>query len=75
MATPLTIIDVGHAAGVILPQQVLDRLHLGLGDTLVLIETAQGFELLPEDTELARQMAIAEQIMIEDHDLLRKLAD
>lgn len=75
MVTHLTIIDVDGLAGVTLPQEVLDRLHRGVGDSVSLIETVQGFELRAEDTELTRQMAIAEQIMLEDHDLLRKLAD
>ena len=75
MVTPLTIIDVDGLAGVTLPQKVLDRLHLGVGDTVSLIETVQGFELRHEDTELTRQMEIAARIMLQDHDLLRKLAD
>ena len=38
------------------------------------IETENGIELTPYDPEFDAQMAVAEDIMREDRDILRKLA-
>ncbi len=45
------------------------------GDTLHLTETADGgYRLTPYNPELARQMALAEEIMHNDREVLRALA-
>ena len=41
---------------------------------LHVIETENGIELTPYDPEFYAQMAVAEDIMREDRDILRKLA-
>jgi len=45
------------------------------GDTLYVTETPDGVELRAFDEEFAEQMSIAEQVMREDRDVLRKLAE
>lgn len=74
MSKKLKITAIGNSMGVILPKELLERLRVGRGDELHVLETPNGIELTPFDEEFARQMEIAERIMREDRDLLRKLA-
>lgn len=74
MTAKLKITSIGNSAGVILPKEVLEKLRVGKGDTLFLTETPNGIELSAHDDEVERQMEIAEKIMRENRNLLRKLA-
>lgn len=71
----LRITTIGNSAGVVLPKDVLNRLHVGKGDVLCVVETPGGIELTPYDPELAEQLGVAEDIMREDRNVLRKLAE
>ena len=73
MAT-LKLTTVGNSVGVVLPKEILDKLRVQKGDSLYVLETPRGIELTPYDPEFARQMDLAEAIMREDRDALRKLA-
>ena len=75
MRTTLKITTVGSSVGVVLPKELLARLRVAKGDRLYVIETPLGVELTPYDPELAAQMDAAEQVMREDRDVLKKLAD
>lgn len=75
MTTNLKITTVGNSVGVVLPKEILERLRVQKGDTLYVTETPDGIELRAYDEEFAEQMAIAEQVMREDRDVLRKLAE
>ena len=70
----LKIVSVGNSAGVILPKDVLDHLKLAKGDTLYLRETQNGYEVSPYDPDFERTMELAEKVMREDRDVLRRLA-
>ena len=70
----LKITTIGNSAGVILPKELLARLHLQKGDELHALEMPDGIRLVNYDPELAAKMRVAEQIMREDRDVLRKLA-
>ena len=70
----LKITSIGNSAGVILPKELLARLRLGKGDELYALETPDGVKLTTYDPELARQMEVADQVMREDRQVLRKLA-
>lgn len=70
----LKITTVGNSAGIILPKELLARLRLEKGDELYALETPDGIRLTAHDPEFARKMEVAEQIMREDRELLRKLA-
>jgi putative addiction module antidote len=74
MTAKLKITSIGNSAGVILPKEVLEKLRVEKGDTLYLTETPNGIELTAHDDEVERQMEIAEKIMRENRNLLRKLA-
>ena len=75
MTAKLKITTVGNSVGVVLPKDILERLRVDKGDMLSVTETPDGIELRPYDDEFAEQMAIAEQVMREDRDVLRKLAE
>ena len=70
----LKITTIGNSAGVILPKELLARLRVEKGDELHALETPDGIRLTAYDPTLARQMEVAEQVMREHRDLLRKLA-
>ena len=72
--TALKITSVGNSAGVLLPKELLTKLRVDKGDVLHVIETENGIELTPYDPEFDAQIAVAEDIMREDRDILRKLA-
>lgn len=69
------IIKVGNSTGVVLPKEVLARLRVMQGDELHFSERPNGeFTIGKYDPEFARAMALAEEIMHEDRDILRVLA-
>lgn len=57
--TVLKVTTVGNSVGVILPKELLERLRVGKGDSLYVIETKQGIELTPYNPEFASQMEAA----------------
>jgi putative addiction module antidote len=66
---------VGSSTGIVLPKDLLERLRVKKGDLLHVVETPRGIELTPYDPEFAEQMAIAEEVMREDRNVLKKLAE
>jgi len=71
----LKLTTIGSSTGVILPKEILQRLRVKGGDTLYVIETACGIELTPYDPEFTGQMEVAERVLREDRNVLRKLAE
>jgi putative addiction module antidote len=70
----LKITAIGNSAGVILPKELLAALRVDKGDDLYVFETPDGIRLSAYDPELAAQMDVAEQVMRDRRELLRKLA-
>ena len=66
---------VGSSTGLVLPKDVLEKLRVQKGDVLHVIETPNGIELTPYDPEFAAQLSVAEDVMREDRNVLRKLAE
>ena len=75
MTNKLKVVTIGNSVGVILSKEILDKLRVQKGDSVFAIETSKGIELTPYNPELAEQMKLAEQVMREDRDALRKLAE
>jgi putative addiction module antidote len=71
----LKITAIGNSAGVILPKELLARLRVQKGDELYAVQTPDGVRLTTYDPVFAAQMEVAEQIMRDRRDLLRKLAE
>jgi len=74
MNTPLKITKIGNSAGVILPKELLAQLRASVGDTIYVTEAPDGLRITAADPDFAAKMAVAEQIMREDRDILRILA-
>lgn len=74
MNTSLKITKIGNSAGIILPKEVLARLRAAIGDTLYFSEAPDGVRLTASDPDFETKMAMAEEIMREDRDILRVLA-
>lgn len=73
MARSLKLVPVGDGAGIILPDDVLARLGVGLGDALSVREVAFGIELERFDRAAEPQMQSAREVMARRRDALRKL--
>jgi putative addiction module antidote len=74
MNKPLKIIKIGNSSGIVLPKDVLDRLRVAQGDALYVSEAPDGVRLTATDADFQRKMAVAEQILREDRDILSILA-
>jgi len=68
------ITKIGNSAGVVLPKELLSRLRAGVGDTLYVSEAPDGIRITAADPSFEAKLALAEQIMREDRDILRVLA-
>ncbi len=75
MTTSLKITSIGNSFGVILPREILEHLRVVKGDSVMAIETPNGIELSAYDPILARQMEVAEGVMRDYREVLRKLAE
>lgn len=75
MTRKLKLTAIGNSTGVILPKELLEKLRVQRGDELMVLETPDGITLTPFDPQFAAQMEIAEKVMRQRRNLLRKLAE
>jgi putative addiction module antidote len=75
MATTVKITTIGNSVGIVLPKEILGRLHVEKGDSLYLLETPEGIQLTPYDQNFAADMDAAKRVMRKHRDVLRKLAE
>lgn len=75
MFKKVKIIKIGNSCGIILPKEVLNSMHVKENDSLYLIEGEDGFTLTPYDREFLEQIKLARDIMDENRDTLRALAE
>jgi putative addiction module antidote len=68
------VTTVGNSTGIVLPKEALGKLRVDKGDSLYLTETPNGFELSPYDPEFEEDMQIAEEVMRQYRNALRRLA-
>jgi putative addiction module antidote len=60
----LKVRKLGNSLGVVLPKEVISRLHAAEGDPIFLIEAPDGgYTLTPYDPEFEKKMAKAEDII------------
>ena len=69
------VTTVGNSLGIIIPKDLLAKLRVSKGDSLYAVETPNGIELTSYNPEFAAQVGVAEAIMREDRDILKKLAE
>jgi putative addiction module antidote len=71
----LKITQIGNSVGVILPKEVLVKLNVQKGDTIYLTDAPDGLlNLSGYSDEVARQVALGEDIMNDYKDTFRALA-
>lgn len=73
--TTLKIATIGNSVGVVLTEGLLARPRVGKGDAPFAVETPNGIEVTRYDPAFAEQMTAGEDVMREDRDVLRKLAE
>lgn len=74
MATTVKITTIGNSVGIVLPKEVLNRLHVEKGDSLYVTDTPDGIQLTPYDQDFADVMDAAKRVMRKNRDVLRRLA-
>jgi putative addiction module antidote len=74
MAT-LKLMAVGTSTGVVIPEEMLNRMKVALGDTLHVVETPEGYLLIPFDPAVAAQVEAAREFMKEYRDTFKALAE
>jgi putative addiction module antidote len=70
----LKVRKFGNSLGVVLPKEVINRLHTGDGQPLFLIEVPDGYRLTPYDPSFEKKMAKAEDIIGRYRNTLHELA-
>jgi putative addiction module antidote len=71
----LKVRKFGNSLGVVLPKEVINRLHTGDGEPLFLIEGADGsYRLTPYDPDFQAKMAKADDIISRYGNALHVLA-
>ena len=73
--TQIKLIAIGNSVGAIFPKELLEKLRVSKGDTLTVSETPNGINISAYDEKVDRQMAIAQRIMRENRNMLKKLAE
>ncbi len=58
MTKDTTIRAIGNSAGTTIPKPMLERYHLGEGDTIHLVETDEGILITPFDPDFNQAMEI-----------------
>ncbi len=75
MVTSVRITAIGNSLGIILPKEVLNQLHVGKGDQIFLTQAPDGVRITPYDVTFAEKMDVLEQVMRENRDVLKRLAE
>jgi putative addiction module antidote len=70
----LKLTSVGDSTGIVLPKEMLERLHVDSGDTIFALETPNGYLITTSDPEEERQLEVAREAMTEYRETLRILA-
>ncbi len=69
------LIQIGDSVGFAVPEETLARLRVAIGDTLFVIENANGVTLTPYDPALDHQLATARRVMNDRRDALGQMPD
>jgi putative addiction module antidote len=65
---------IGNSVGVVLPKELLTRLHLREGDSIHAVEQPGGIMLTRLSPEQEEQLRIGREVMRKYHNVLRELA-
>lgn len=73
MTIKLTIVPLARGVGVELPREILDRLGVDRGGVLHVSELPDGIKLTPNDPALEEQVQVADGLLREDRDVIKRL--
>jgi antitoxin component of MazEF toxin-antitoxin module len=65
----------GDTLNMTIPPETIERLGLHAGQELTLTERVAGFEIVTREARVARQLALADEVLREQADALKALAD
>ena len=74
MTKELKLRQAGGSVAATLPKDMADRLHLGVGDRVLAVETDQGILLTPYDPAVAESLDLAAAAAKRYRHALRELA-
>ncbi|MGO4386877.1 AbrB/MazE/SpoVT family DNA-binding domain-containing protein [Microvirga sp. 2YAF29] len=74
MSVEVKVTQVGSSLGVVLPKSVLERLKVGKGDHLHVVETPSGIVLTPLDPEIQEQLRAMDEVIVEYRETLEALS-
>lgn len=74
MAVEVKVTQVGSSLGVVLPKYLLERLKIGKGDQLHIVETPTGILLTPLDPKVQEQIRAMDEVFVEYRETLEALA-
>jgi putative addiction module antidote len=75
MVHQLKLRKIGNSYGIVLPREVLARLAISEGDTIVLTEAPEdGFLVRPDRMDFAKKMAVVDDLANRYRNALRELA-
>lgn len=74
MVRKVTLRQMGGSVGATLPKDMADRLHVGPGDEVFMVETADGVLITPFDPTFEKAMAAYERTASKYRNALRELA-
>ena len=70
----LAIRKIGNSNGVVFPKEIMAKLKCSEGDKLYVVETMNGIELTPYNPNFAKDMALVDDIIAKNKNVLKKLA-
>jgi len=70
----LKLRKTGNSLATTWPKEILNRLNVGEGDKLHVVETTHGVLITPYDPKFEKTMDIAKRVMARDRDALKELA-
>jgi putative addiction module antidote len=75
MATAVKVTTIGNSVGIVLPKEILNRLHVEKGDIVYITDSPEGVRLSAYSDAFAQKLEALEQVMRENRDVLKKLAE
>lgn len=74
MVREIVLRQVGGSVGATIPKDMAERLHLGVGDRVLVVETERGLLLTPYDPDVEAGLKVAARAAKKYRNALRELA-
>jgi putative addiction module antidote len=74
MVREIVLRQVGGSVGATIPKDLAERLHLGVGDRVLVVETERGLLLTPYDPDVEAGLKVAARAAKGYRNALRELA-